>query len=718
MTGHVVTDWATLFVSLFNTIVMLWLGLTVLLSAERRDWGVWFAGGGLLAGAAFFFSHSAILGYGITMLRYGVNFWWRAGWALVIVAPLAWYVMTLWYSGFWTARSQQLRKRHKKWLIVMAVIAAAMIMALPFSSLFPTYVQAVLLDSSSLMSLGGIPLILLLYSGFIIALILLAIDALINPDPSERIMGDIARQRTRPWLIGTSIVLLIVSIIVTGFMIWAASSGRAQPRALLRTDTVWGIALLDLVIAGLVSVAVLLLGQAIVSYEVFTGKALPRRGFFRQWRNMLVVSAGYAAVISLSIVMDVSPVVSNLITTVLVVGFMSLLIWQSFVDREQLIASLRPFVVSQGLVSGLLDTRDSMAGRAQEVFNALCRDVLNAQQAVIVPMGVLAPLIDEMLRYPDFIELHLPHLEFTTPETEFIALEPGRFSGMQWAIPLWGERGLLGGLLLGDKLDKGLYTQEEFAIARASAERLCDMLAGQEMARRLFSLQHQRLMGSQIVDRRVRRALHDEVLPDLHAAILELSTLQCEGVGVDTTIDVMTGLHHRISDLIHAMPGAASTLPRGDNLLAALQELVRTEMSNEFDVLEWSVEGPPPVLDPLVSEVVYYAAREALRNAAHHARGSDASRLLMVTVSWQADTVAVLEVSDDGVGFRSQGRAETGNGSHGGAGGGLALHSTMMAVIGGDLSVEPAPEGGTHVRIRVPFEALNTEPGEDSPGSG
>jgi hypothetical protein len=38
----------------------------------------------------------------------------------------------------------------------------------------------------------------------------------------------------------------------------------------------------DLVIASLISVAVILLGQAVRSYEVFTGKALPRPGLLRQ----------------------------------------------------------------------------------------------------------------------------------------------------------------------------------------------------------------------------------------------------------------------------------------------------------------------------------------------------------------------------------------------------------------------------------------------------
>ena len=64
-TGIWALDWAILAGSLMNTILLLWLGLTVLLNAERRTWGTWIGGGALLLGAAFFLSHSAILGRGL-----------------------------------------------------------------------------------------------------------------------------------------------------------------------------------------------------------------------------------------------------------------------------------------------------------------------------------------------------------------------------------------------------------------------------------------------------------------------------------------------------------------------------------------------------------------------------------------------------------------------------------------------------------------------------
>ena len=50
MSGSLLLDWAALSISLFNTLVLVWLGLAVLLNAERRTPGVWLAAAGLLMG--------------------------------------------------------------------------------------------------------------------------------------------------------------------------------------------------------------------------------------------------------------------------------------------------------------------------------------------------------------------------------------------------------------------------------------------------------------------------------------------------------------------------------------------------------------------------------------------------------------------------------------------------------------------------------------------
>ena len=75
MTGNLALDWAVLAASLFNTILLAWLGITVLLNSDRRRWGIWLAGGGLLLGAVFFVSHTAVLGQGLLRLDLDSKFY-------------------------------------------------------------------------------------------------------------------------------------------------------------------------------------------------------------------------------------------------------------------------------------------------------------------------------------------------------------------------------------------------------------------------------------------------------------------------------------------------------------------------------------------------------------------------------------------------------------------------------------------------------------------
>lgn len=704
MTGLLWLDWASMAVSVFNMSLLLWLGLMVLLNAERHDWGVWFTGGGMLAGAAFFFSHSALLGYGPSALRSGVNLWWRAGWGLLILAPLAWYIMTLWYSGYWSSGTKRLRRRHRPWLIGLLLLAIFMVSSLPFSNLFPAYADAVLLDASKLLSVAGIPVILIAYAAFMILLVVLSIDALLHPDQTRRLMGDLARQRTRPWLIGASGILLVISVLVTGFMLWAASSARQGPRVLLTEQRAIPITAFDLLVAALVSAAVLLVGQAIVSYEVFTGKALPRGGFFKQWRTAILLCAGFSIPMTLALTLNLRPVYAMLAPSVLMISFYALLGWQSFEDREHLINSLRPFVRSQRLIDGLRASGEDDAG-AQVTFNALCADVLNTGVAQLTPLGALTPLVDRSLYYPpkaQTVERSALPIQIGPEEKAlFLRVPPNSGSALRWAIPLRAGESISGVLLLGHKSDGGLYTEEEFEIARASAERLLDTLASQEMTRRLAALQRQRLMGSQIMDRRVRRSLHDEVLPELHMAILNLSQFRGEHEEIAAAVDTLSQTHHQIADLIRAMPDPPSSLPRSTQLIEALRALIGSEMESSFDAVHWHCEEPLPTLNPLVSEVIFYAAREALRNAAQHARGPEVERLLRIEIQSQSGPPPALLIRDDGVGpvardFEPETRP--------GAGRGLALHSTMLAVIGGSLAVEAAPGGGTLVRITLPEE--------------
>lgn len=717
MTGRLLLDWAIMAVSLFNAVLLIWLGLTVLLNAEQRVWGIWLASGGLLMGGAFFISHTAILGLGLLNFNWSMVFWWTVGLVPAIVLPFAWYVVMLWYAGFWGNKQSHLYRRQRPWFRLAVVLLLAGLAGLVAGGILLIVPNAHFTQLRLFIrwSIAGIPLLALGYSVYVVMCIVLALDALRRPGPSRRMMGPLARRRAHPWLAGASVAMLVVSLLVAGVVLWVVEDARQRPFFDIYAESAVTIARFDLLIATIIATAILLLGQAIVSYEVFTGKTLPRRGLLRHWRRTVILAAGYGILVGGSLAVALRPLYSLLLTTMLMTFFYALVSWRSYGERERYIEHLRPFVSSQRLYDSLL-THSAAAATAVPAavdilapFQALCGNILGADVAYLAPLGPLAPLVGPPLVYPNHNQARLPPLadvaaQFDSPKTMLVPLNPAHYGGATWAIPLWSERGLTGVFLLGKKRDNGLYTQEEIEIARVSGERLIDTQASAEMARRLMSLQREQLAQSQVIDRRTRRVLHDEILPDLQTTLITLSHAQPNG-HVSEAITTLTGAHRQISDLLHEMPTTAAPEVTRLGLVEALKRAIDDELGHAFDEVRWQMDPQAREqvarIPSLTAEVLFYAAREAVRNAARHGRNLAAERpfSLVVSVAWQDVAGLQITIEDNGVGLEASTEKKD---PQAGAGQGLALHSTMMAVVGGQLAVDSVTGQYTRIILTLP----------------
>jgi hypothetical protein len=710
MTGFFYLDGSLLSVSLFNAILMLWLGLTVLLNARQRapegrsgPWGFWMAAGSLLLGGVFFVFHSALLGFDIRSLLPALDFWWRAGWITVVILPFAWYAVMLWYAGFWEEGAGNLFHRHRPWFLFCAASALAWIDLALMSNPAPSISGLAQFESVPAASTGGFPGVMLAYPLFIVVCMGLAFDTLQHPGPTARLMGGTARRRARPWLAAASLALFAVCLLVGLAELWVLLNvnTRSAEEFLLILGG------LDLVISTLIGLAVLLLGQAVVAYEVFTGRILPRRGLARYWRNAVVLAAGYSLIVGLSLTSRLMPIFILLLATVVMTVFYALMGRRSYTERDSFLETLRPFVSSQQLYERLTaESGSPWETDAGGSFRALCSDVLGCERAALASVGPMAALWGSPLTFPENFSAAVPVLEDSSPASRpaVLPLEADRPDRLRWAVGLWSRRGPIGVLLLGDKLDGSLYTQEDFEIAQAVCERLIDAQTGSELARRLISIQRERLVGSQVLDRKTRRVLHDEILPALHADLLTLSTHIGGDVESSRALDDLAQLHRRISQLLIDMPHAPPSEEPIRNITAALRRLMADELKDTFDEVSWEIdpraEQMASSLPPIFLEVWFYAAREAIRNAAKYGRGGDGSRLLHLKIAlWASDSLE-LTVEDDGVGMSAGDRA------NGGTGQGLALHGTMMALIGGRLIVERGASGGTVVRLALPRTGL------------
>ncbi len=730
MTGIPFLDWLVLAVSLFNTLLLIWLGLTVLLNAERRTPGLWIASGALFLGGLFFLIHTIIVGFNFQLASPTLDFWWRMGWLPVVCLPFAWYTVILWYSGYWEPEISGLRLRHRTWFFINLFIAGGAVGLILFGQPLPTTEQLLHYNIQAVPAIAGVPLLFVLFPIYTLLCVALSLDVLRRPGPSTRVMGELARQRALPWLTATSLVLLLVSLIVGLALAFFILSVNLQPPTPLgaggQTSAAQvSLGWLDLLIASLIGFAILMVGQAIVSYEVFTGKTLPRRGLRRFWRRAVILAAGFGILLAGFMQINLPQIYTITLATIFVAVFYALLSWRSYIERERSVEALRPFVSSQQLLAQILSGSEATPQPDRQAFDALCSGLLGARLAYLAPVGEMAPLAGPPLAFPPKEPADpalLGSLAARLAETPALLCQPlpadipiaAQFEGQAWVVPLWSQRGLIGMLLLGEKMDNSLYTQEEMELARLAGERILDGRASAEVARRLVALQRQRIAESQVIDRRARRVLHDEVLPSLHAALLHLSAQP--GVGQEP-LQSLSEVHNQISSLLRELPSPAAPELAQLGLLGAIQQLVETEFCSSFDRIAFqsapNIEEPARRVPPLAAEVVYYAAREAIRNAARHGRGGDEGYHLSLDVQivWQDGLKIIIE--DNGVGLPANGLPASTAAPPPSAGAftrssgqGLALHSTLLAVLGGSLELTNNSAHLTRLTIFLPQKAF------------
>ncbi len=694
-------------ISAFNTAVSAWLGLTVLLNAERRTIGVWLAGLGMLCCSGFFVFHSAIIPEGLGNPSIIVPIAALLGWIPVIVLPFGWYIVLLWFVGFWEAPARRLQP-HRILLPILSVFACVVLGLFLFN---PSIDASTYARTDALIALFAQHSSFHVYSVYLFACLFAGLHVLRSLAHTPNTIGNIARARARPWLVAASALQIVVSAVVVVGTVAIGRSFIAEPLLAL-----W---ILDAVVLMLIAAALVLVGEAVVRYEIFTGKVLPRQGLRRHWRLAILLAALLSPVFGYEVIRSADQFWLATALLLLATFMYALLNWRSYRGRERYLANLRPFIGSQGLYQEMVGAVEQSGNAALRPFEALCRNVLGARVAYLVPMGRATALAGDPVWFPQGTAQPIGWLDELTgsigpalriPGELAIALPRSELTGAVWGIPLWNDGGLIGILLLGEKLDGGLYTQEELEIARASGERLIDLMSATEMARRVVALQRDRLAESQIVDARTRRILHDDVLPSVHAAMLALSATGAADQPVTAPSErnpsvVMLGeIHRSISDLLRELPIPVTPNLEKMGLLGTLRSLVANEMRNAFDSVEWDVDPAAETelarLSPLVAEVVYYAVRETLRNAARYARPAATEprhrQPFVVHIGIHADNELTVVVRDNGPGV------PTNHTSTGGSGQGLMLHGTMLAVVGGSLTFNTRAGEGATVTVTAP----------------
>ena len=669
-------------VSLFNTVILLWLGLTVILTGDRRKPATIAGSAGLLLGALFFMGHTFIIGHSLNIGGRGVDTVWKVMWVVAITAPYFWGLSIFYYSGNPAAG---------KW--VRRILTAAlffMIFAMAFVLPLPSIMEFVLAPVLA-------PIIAWAYVPYLFLCFTLPLIALRRRSNSARF--DPFR-RARPWLIGTA-MMLTLAVLTFAYAAYAIIP-HAIPIYTMTPAVLIELYAADGLVAGFIALSIILLGRAVVSNSVLTERPQSNRGFFMRWRNVVGVAILGSGFIALLYTAPIPPIYSLMLTAILAVIAYALFNWRQYVEHAEFMQRLDPFVKSLHLHDHLLSSGMDTWTESRDLFTALCREALGAERACLAFEGAMPATGSQRLDYQ------------WTPAYEAVVQQPIEQSGEwvrpdgdHWLWPLADSRGVIGRLILGPRLNGSEYTVQELQVAATCAERILDALAGEQLARVAVNLLQQRIAQVQVLSAQHKRIIHDEVLPQIHLALLKVEGLRAVGQDdilsnnerIDEATGALTHAHRRLSGLVREMSNAVPTRLESEGLIAALHSAVDHDFRDSFDALDWQVEPGAPAraqrLPLFVSEVIFFAAQEAIRNAARHGRGAEANRKLKLDVAIQNGAGLTIVIADDGVG-RAAAR------SKGEAGSGLAFHTTMLAVIGGMLSVEDRSGGGTQVVISVP----------------
>lgn len=193
--------------------------------------------------------------------------------------------------------------------------------------------------------------------------------------------------------------------------------------------------------------------------------------------------------------------------------------------------------------------------------------------------------------------------------------------------------------------------------------------------------------------RRLGQELHDGVCQQVTAALLRCQALEQRldrgGTVSGADFAPLSSLLAQTRDDAHNIAvGLCPLQPDPEALAPALRALTRRTQELSAVRCEFLSAGDVRVPDPAMAQHLYRIAQEGLSNAVRHAHASG-----IIVELRGSDHDLILQVEDDGAGLPAEFPA---------GGMGLRTMAYRAQILEGELTITPAPGGGTRVACRVP----------------
>ena len=233
------------------------------------------------------------------------------------------------------------------------------------------------------------------------------------------------------------------------------------------------------------------------------------------------------------------------------------------------------------------------------------------------------------------------------------------------------------------------FQPEEIDLSRALAHQA--MLTMQ-----LVRLSRESQQAAVMAERnRMARDIHDTLAQGLTGVIVQLEAAedaQAQNLAKDAAAHIERAGELARESLQEARRSVYALRPlllAGKNLCAAMEELIRKMVTGTSLRTEFTAQGEPPPLPQEWEENLLRVGQEVLTNTLRHARANRFKAHLVF------DPQAIrLELRDDGCGFDPASRHD---------GFGLLGIKERVETMGGELTVQSAPENGTDIFVVLPL---------------
>ncbi len=317
-------------------------------------------------------------------------------------------------------------------------------------------------------------------------------------------------------------------------------------------------------------------------------------------------------------------------------------------------------------------------------------------EATIEPDRVLPTLVQTIAE-----ALRLPYVAIALDEAGALRLAAayGRPQPLALEIPLVADGEVVGRLQVGARDVDGSLSRADDDLLATIARQAANAVRAMRLNHDLQRSRQQLVTLREEERRRLRRDLHDGIGPTLAALALKLEAAsnvvhrapdRAEALLRDATVQV----HGSVGEVRRLVQGLRPPALDDLGLVEALRAFARQLDHGDLQV---DVAAPEtlPALPAAVEVAAYRIVQEALTNVVRHASARHCRVLL------RAADVLEVEVSDDGRGRgRGLGDVRVARPEHG-----VGLHSMAerAAELGGTLTVDGPPGGGTRVRARLPL---------------